>query len=266
MPRSFDNIEKTPLPAPQDTVRRRSNAKSYLALSEVRLGRKALSAISRPLCPSLTSPGLEISKQEYVMKSYQSQPLITDENLINFNRSEEEMQIFWLYCGFSVQRSRQQAQNALAKLLDMGEGKLPLDRIRFLLENKKLRSALETTRIGSYKRLERFLTDSANATPDFRNGTVDDFSRIHGIGSAKARFFLLNTRQNAHVAVLDRHILAELRSLGYDVPDHTPNKEAEYRRCEAYFLKEADKAGVAPAQFNLSNWRKRAQRNGAKYS
>jgi len=187
------------------------------------------------------------------MKSYQSQSLITDENLINFNRSEEELQIFWLYCGFSVQRTRDHAQRALAQLLDMGEGRLPLDRVRFLLNEGRLRAALEATRIGSYRRLERFLIDSAKATPDFRNGTVEDFRRIHGIGPAKARFFMLNTRREARVAVLDRHILAELRALGYDVPKQTPSYEAEYRRCESCFLKEANKAGLAPTQFNLSN-------------
>lgn len=193
------------------------------------------------------------------MKNYSSYPLISDENLINFNRNEEELQIFWLYCGFSVQRSRAQAQKALASLLDMGEGDLPFDRLRFLLKRQKLRTALEATRIGSYNRLERFLIDSSWKSVDFRNGTVDDFKRVHGIGDAKARFFILNTRKGARVAVLDRHILRELKSLGYDVPENAPLSSTEYKRCEEYFLDEADKAAIEPARFNLSSWRKRAR-------
>lgn len=192
------------------------------------------------------------------MNKYSSYHLITDENLINFNRNEEELQIFWLYCGFSVQRSRAQAQKALASLLDMGEGELPFDRIRSLLERQKLRAAREATRIGSYNRLERFLADSIFKSIDFRNGTVDDFMRVHGIGNAKARFFILNTRKGARVAVLDRHILSELKSLGYNVPESSPLSNTQYKRCEEYFLNEADKAATEPARFNLSSWRKRA--------
>ncbi len=192
-------------------------------------------------------------------KKYSAAPIITDENLVNFARSIEELQLFWLYCGFSVMRSRDRAQNALAQLLDSGVGNLPFDRLASLVQQGTLRAELEATRIGGWERLENFIRQTVALKLDLQAGSLEDFEAVHGIGLAKARFFLLCTRDDVRVAVLDRHILQFLRDRGYaDVPDVTPKNRATYARLEAYFLQEAEKAGVHPAPFNLEQWRERA--------
>lgn len=190
---------------------------------------------------------------------YSSRPLITDENLINFRRTRKELEIFWLYCGFSVGKNRAQAQRALAALLDMGRGKTPFDRIRYLIQNGTLRKCLEATRIGAWNRLERFLRQSVTQPLDLVNASVDQLQSIHGIAAAKSRLFVLCTRENARCAVLDRHILSFLRDKGHSVPESTPGSKKEYERIERLWLAEVDKSGLTPAQFNLKRWRERAR-------
>jgi thermostable 8-oxoguanine DNA glycosylase len=190
--------------------------------------------------------------------AYDKNLLITDENLVNFQRTDEELQIYVLYCGFSVQRSRSRAAAAMADILNAGEGNLPFDRISSLIESQQLRGTLEATRIGGFDRLEKFLRSISNADLDLKCCSLADLRAIHGLGPAKARFFLLNTRPDARVAVLDRHILAELRALGHKVPEKPPQSEREYQRIEALFLAEADHVGEHPARFNLRTWRQRA--------
>jgi hypothetical protein len=194
-------------------------------------------------------------------RRYSDAPIITDENLVNFSRSLEELQLFWLYCGFSVMRSRKPAQTALTRLLDDGIGDLPFDRLSQLANTGKLRKSLESTRIGGWDRLEGFVRHTAEGGLDLEHGKVEDFEAIHGIGLAKARFFLLCTRENARVAVLDRHILQFLRDQGYpEVPESTPKSRKVYTSLEGYFLQEAERSGIQPAQFNLEQWRRRATR------
>jgi hypothetical protein len=192
-------------------------------------------------------------------KRYSDSDLITDDNLINFARTEEELQIFLLYCGFSVNKTRRHAQTALAKLLDMGRGSLPFERIRSLIKAGRLRRCLEQTGIGAYTRLEGFLRNVVSANIDLRQGSVDDYDAIHGIGPTKARLFVLCTREDARCAVLDTHILKFLREQGYaKVPEQSPESLREYERLEGYWLKEVDKSGMTPAQYNLKRWRERA--------
>jgi hypothetical protein len=194
------------------------------------------------------------------IRRYSATPIITDENLINFSRTLEELQLFWLYCGFSVMRSRERAQGALSRLLDDAVGLLPFDRIRQLELEGRLRQSLEATRIGGWNRLEGFLSHTLSAQLDLAQGVLEQFEAIHGIGLAKARFFLLCTREDARVAVLDRHILQFLSDQGYsDVPEQTPKSREAYGRLERYFLQEADKSGIQLALFNLERWRERAQ-------
>lgn len=192
-------------------------------------------------------------------RRYSDAPLITDENLINYRRTRVELEIFWLYCGFSVMRSRERAAGALAQLLDMGGGATPFARVKSLIAARRLRRALEATRLGGYTRLEAFLRDSVTKPLDLESGSAADFRKIRGVACAKSRFFVLCTRADARCAVLDRHILGFLRDAGYPVPDKTPTSERQYLRVESFWLQEVDKAGTSAARENLKRWRERAQ-------
>lgn len=195
-------------------------------------------------------------------KSYSEEPvtIITDDNLINFERTTEELQLLWLYCGFSVGKSRRQAQTALAELLDSSPGLTPFGRLRSLISAGRLQKELLLTRIGGWTRLEGFLVDTVNARFNLRTVKVEQLEAIHGIGLTKARFFLLCSRETARCAVLDRHILSYLRDQRYaDVPDQVGKSRKTYLRLEGYFLNEADRAGLSPARFNLQLWRARAR-------
>lgn len=193
-------------------------------------------------------------------KYFGGPPIITDENLINYQRTDEELQLFLLYCGFSVGKSRRHAQTSLAALLDMGKGKLPFDRLRWLVTNDRLSQAVVDCRIGGMTRITGFLQDCASRHLDLRDGAVESYLDLHGIGLTKSRFFMLCTREGARYAVLDRHILQYLRDSGCpDVPKDPPKGLKAYVRLEAFFAMLADKAGESCAVHNLQNWTIRAQ-------
>lgn len=77
------------------------------------------------------------------------------------------------------------------------------------------------------------------------------------MGLKTSRFFLVHSRPNVRVAVLDTHILQWMKDEGYDVPRQTPTNKKKYREIEDKFLAECDKRGVSPAQLDLEIWKSR---------
>jgi thermostable 8-oxoguanine DNA glycosylase len=66
--------------------------------------------------------------------------------------------------------------------------------------------------------------------------------------------FLMHSRKGQQYAALDTHILKYLRARGHDAPLNTPSPGPKYRALESAFLGHAKKAGMSPADFDLSIW------------
>jgi hypothetical protein len=71
------------------------------------------------------------------------------------------------------------------------------------------------------------------------------------VGPKTSRFFLLHTRPGSRYAVLDAAALKYLARNGVRVPPAPPAKGPGYVRLEAEALALADRAGMAPAEFDL---------------
>lgn len=107
--------------------------------------------------------------------------------------------------------------------------------------------------IGCFNKRARTFRELAASGLDLRTCGAADLEAIYNIGLKTSRFFILHTREDARVAVLDTHILKHMASLGYVVPKSTPPKKL-YVKLESEFLKLADQSGKTVAEYDLELW------------
>lgn len=159
--------------------------------------------------------------------------MITPTQITNYNRSESELQSFWLFGAFCAGKNSDYASACLSRLLAKCGDQTPFDYLKSLGETG-IHNALVAARIGQYARLSRFVMESLDL--DLKNATVNELMDVFGIGPKTARFFLLHTRPNQSLAVLDTHILKYLKDKGLNVPDNTPSNKKKYEELEKQFI------------------------------
>ncbi len=180
---------------------------------------------------------------------------IDPKRITNFDRTDAELQAFWLFGAFCAGKNSDYAARCLSRLLyNIGE-KNPFDYLRELGE-AKIHNALVASKIGQYNRLLKFVLQSLEL--DLRNATLDQLMAVHGIGPKTARFFLLHTRRDCAYAVLDTHILKYLRDCGIDAPEQTPTNRLVYSHLETVFLhfSRTHFPHMATADVDLTLWMK----------
>ena len=109
-------------------------------------------------------------------------------------------------------------------------------------------------KLGQYDRLEKAFKGIIQFKNRLKSVTIEELESVYGIGSKTSRFFILHSRPDQQIAVLDTHILKWMYSQGYDVPKATPRKEL-YGKIEKDFLTEAWKREKTPAEFDLEIWK-----------
>ena len=120
-----------------------------------------------------------------------------------------------------------------------------------MVSSGTLTANLQASRLGQYNRLTKGFQESLAL--DLRTATVSDLTAITGVGDKTARYFLLHTRANQNIAVLDRHVLRHLGILGHKVPEGTPSGK-KYLELEKIFLQEAQNNKMTPADYDLMLW------------
>lgn len=149
----------------------------------------------------------------------------------NFNRTDSELQKFWLFCLFVAGKNSDTQLSKLNKFLKRAEdaGKTPFD---YLKENLlDLRNMLVAAKVGQYNRLVKAIEQSIQL--NLRDCTVNDLTKIYGVGPKTSRFFLLHSRKDVDCVVLDTHVLNWLREHNVDAPQNTPS-EPKYSELEGY--------------------------------
>jgi thermostable 8-oxoguanine DNA glycosylase len=183
--------------------------------------------------------------------------MINPQACTKYDRTRAELEEFLVFCTFVAGKSGWQAAVATHRFL---RRQPPYERIRTLIRQRRLRRQLRTCGIGQYSRLTRALTEILPLDPAIVPVTV--LETVYGIGPKTARFFVLHSRPAQQLAVLDIHILRELRAQGYvDAPTTTPQHPRTYARWERVVLGLATAAGMSPAAFDLMVWNRRS-RNG----
>lgn len=186
--------------------------------------------------------------------------VINPRAITDYNRSEADLQRFWTFCVIVAGKNADWASHKVGQLYEQADerGQLPFD---YLRENKHaLHNVLVVNRVGQYARIERALTQSLDL--DLRECDVRDLEKVFGVGPKTARFFLLHSRPNVEVAVLDTHVLRWLRTklcIGaasdLRIPESTPSQPL-YGRLENICLRlmAAEFPGMSFAQADLLVW------------
>lgn len=178
--------------------------------------------------------------------------LIDPRNVIDYNRSDSELELFWLFCCCVAGKTASTQARLLNDFMLDHEGETPFEKLR-IIGPEKMRGAVKDSRLGQYTRLARMFNESLSL--DLRNCSVDDLEAIHGCGPKTARMFLMMTRPNQRLAALDTHVLKFLTSKGIDAPKVTPPSGMRYRVLEEQFVKFADESEMPVAEFDLMIWK-----------
>jgi thermostable 8-oxoguanine DNA glycosylase len=201
-------------------------------------------------------------------------------DLTRYDRSDAELEEFALFCPLTAATSAKAAAGTLEKMLCQLRYEVtpftsslkysPFELVRQRLLNRcgayGLNGLIELLRFSgarAYRMKASAVASLARAGLDLRTCSVSDLDALSGIGRKTASFFVLHSRPGVRVAVLDRHILRELRALfpGERVPESAPQSHKEYDRLERLYLGHVGATGQDPARLDLAVWSRRASRS-----
>ena len=125
-----------------------------------------------------------------------------------------------------------------------------------MIDRNILLDELQRVKLGKYSVLVKGYTEIVKNKINVFTCTITDLEVITGIGMKTSRFFLLHSRPEQQIAVLDTHILKYLREeLEYEnIPTSTPTGK-KYIELEQIFIKEANLSGLSIADFDLKIWK-----------
>jgi thermostable 8-oxoguanine DNA glycosylase len=174
-------------------------------------------------------------------------------NVTNFNRTDAELELFWIFCIVVAGKNAEQVAWKVSKMFaTLLPGETPFS---YLRENSHaLHNMLVANRIGQYYRIEKAIMSSLDL--NLRECKLEDLLSIFGVGPKTARFFLVHSRPNAEHVVLDVHVLRYLaHRWKMDVPEQSPSA-AEYDRIEkvAVPLLRSEFKDMSMAEIDLLIW------------
>ena len=188
--------------------------------------------------------------------------MITPTSITNYNRTEEELEEFLMFAILVAGKGAEMQAKKLDEFLkrSMWEqiGK-PFAHLEFLIKNNWLEIHMKEFKLGQYKRIGNAFKEILKFKGRLKSVTIEELESVPGIGSKTARFFILHSRPNQRVAVLDTHILKYLKNMGHNVPKATPTK-IKYKAIEQLFIQIADSMKMSIADLDLHIWKTYAQK------
>lgn len=183
--------------------------------------------------------------------------MITPSTITNFNRTEAELEEFLMFAILVAGKGAEQQAKKLDAFLSHRHNATPFEYIDYLFGNNRVmfRNAIRHHKLGQYNRIEQAFKGILMFKGKLKSVTIEQLESISGIGSKTARFFILHSRPDANVAVLDTHILKWMNEQGYNnIPKATPPKK-KYAEIEKLFLQEAIRHQMTPADLDLTIWK-----------
>jgi hypothetical protein len=181
--------------------------------------------------------------------------------ITKFDRTDAELQELALFAVAVAGKNAGQTARKVHEFLELAKpdrtdpsavDSNPFYRIDML--GDRLVPVMQMVRIGQYKRIGRAWRELARSVINLRTCTVFDLEKVPGIGPKTARFIILHSHKDVGCAVLDTHLLAHLRDLGYHAPKSTPQNPLKYYELEQIVLELAKAAGQTPAEYDLNVW------------
>ena len=165
--------------------------------------------------------------------------MMTNSNVVipteitNYNRTDYELEVFWLFCILVAGKNSDTTSRVLANFLNkLPEDQTPFEGIRELGEDG-LHNLLVSHRVGQYNRITKAIWQSLDL--DLRNCNREDLMNIYGVSHKTSRFFLLHSREFCEEIVLDTHILRWMKDKCHviGVPNNTPQNKDKYEYLNA---------------------------------
>ncbi len=182
--------------------------------------------------------------------------MIDPTKITNFSRKNDELEEFWLFCIAVAGKTASQIAMKIDQFLrNKNECESPFEYVRRLATEDELIKEMMAVKLGKYKLLDAaYRASVSHEGPCLRTATVRELERIPGVKHKTSRFFVLHSRENADIAVIDTHVLKYLRDRGYpDIPTSVPQNE-RYYAIEDLMKKEVKMSGMTSADFDLAVW------------
>jgi len=143
--------------------------------------------------------------------------MIKPEEITKFNRTNEELEEFLLF-GVAVagKKSSEIAPKINAMLdsfVDVDDNpQAPFEGLKERAFSDLLDEILTSFKIGKYETIKNFVWSAMLL--DLSSCSLGDLMFVHGVGPKTARFFLLHSRPDQELIVLDTHLLKHFKGHG----------------------------------------------------
>lgn len=184
--------------------------------------------------------------------------MIDPYNITNYNRTLEELEEFLIFCLIVAGKTAVPTARKLQRFLE--DKPLPMHSIRVLSHSGKLLEDIKKHRLGNYTKTEHALKELAFARVRLDKVNRDKLVEVKGIGMKTASFYILHSRPDQNIAVLDTHVLKWLqmrmtkKHMKCKIPKSTPSDPGEYRFLEMLVLRELEELGYSPAEGDQQVW------------
>lgn len=181
--------------------------------------------------------------------------------ITKFDRTKEQLEELLLFCILVAGKTASIQAKKLEEFLHKDNlKKSPFEILNHYNKKGILLDKIKDSKLGQYRRLEKAFVEVLGL--DVNNCTIEQLEAITGIGPKTARFYILHSRINQKVAVLDTHVLKWLRDeLGIHTPKSTPSSK-RYLELEKAFLNYCQIHKKDPAKFDLEIWNKYSIKSG----
>lgn len=182
------------------------------------------------------------------------------QDIIKFDRTDEQLEHLALFLIAVAGKNAETTVKCLNKFMD--NTVKPFALVRHRDDENTLNTHIKNCGFGCHTRLTKAFADIAKAGLNLKTCSREDLLKIHGIGMKSANCFLSWTRKGMKLAMLDTHLLAEMRDLKLttDIPKSTPSSKKEYERLEKVWLDYCKKLKVNPVEYDLEVWKRRSSK------
>lgn len=189
--------------------------------------------------------------------------------ITNLNRTEEELQLFLLFCivvaGKTAYIQAEKLEQFLCSVnerLMMPENVAPFQTIKSAEQHGILMQEIQKAKLGQYKKIHSAFKYISKSEYNLKRMTPELLEVIPGIGMKSSRFFLLHSDKyyQNHIAILDTHILKFIKeNIDDRAPKSTPTIKVTYKYWEDVFLYWCELNNKNVADFDLEVWKSYAR-------
>ena len=196
--------------------------------------------------------------------------MIDPYNITNYNRTQNELEEFLLFCivvaGKTAYIQAQKLNEFLSSVntrLMMPENINPFQTLKSADQHGILFEEIKKAKLGQYKKINSGFKYIVEKEYNLNRMTPDILEKIPGVGMKTSRFFLLHSDifYKDKIAVLDTHILKFIKeNIDERAPKSTPVIPLTYRYLEDLFLKWCGNMNKDTSEFDLETWKSYARK------